>query len=273
LVDNSSNSISRTEWNAAVYHQVSNPHVVWGEKVITDLALTGNETVVDAGCGTGRVTEMLLEQLPEGKVIAVDRSQNMIDQGELEIGSRYTGRARFLQSDLLELTPKDVGDPVDLVFSTATFHWIKDHDLLFQRLFALLKPGGRLVAQCGGGPNLDRLVKRADALIAAPSYAEYFADFDQPKFYVDADLTGPRLEQAGFVDVETHLISAPALLPDADTFAQFVTNVVYREHLTALPDQDLRGKFVEQLTAAASKDNPPFELDYWRLNLSGTRPI
>ena len=39
---------------------------------------------------------------------------------------------------------------MDLIFSTATFHWIKDHDGLFRWLAQALKPQGRLVAQCGG---------------------------------------------------------------------------------------------------------------------------
>ncbi len=262
----------RTEWNASVYHQVSNPHVDWGQRVIAGLDLAGNETVIDAGCGTGRVTAMLLERLPHGRVIGVDLSQNMLDQAEESLSPRWPGQVGFIKSDLLSLTPDAVGGQVDLVFSTATFHWVRDHDLLFQRLFDLLAPAGRLLAQCGGGPNIAKSNARITALTIEPPYAEHFADFDYPWLFATPEETEQRMRNAGFIDVETSLISAPALMDDADAYARFITTVVYRDHLQALPTRELQVSLVESLTDLASHDDPPFELDYWRLNLSGTRP-
>jgi trans-aconitate methyltransferase len=165
-----------TEWNAGIYHKVSNPHVGWGASLIDGLDLQGNETVADAGCGSGRVTADLLDRLPAGKVIAVDRSANMVEEAQAHLTPRFGDRASVLQADLLDLTPDDLGEPVDLVFSTATFHWIRDHDKLFTRLFALLKPGGRLVAQCGGGPNLQRHVDRAVVLMKSNPWRPYFRE-------------------------------------------------------------------------------------------------
>src|SRR5680860_732282 len=112
------NSPNTAEWNAGVYHEVSNPHVVWGLAVLDSLALQGDETVADAGCGTGRVTAELLGRLPRGNVIAIDRSANMIDQARAQLEPRFGGRVRYLQADLLTLEPGDIGEPVDLVFST-----------------------------------------------------------------------------------------------------------------------------------------------------------
>jgi trans-aconitate methyltransferase len=260
------------EWNAGIYHRVSNPHVDWGANVIDSLELTGGEIIADVGCGTGRVTADLLERLPRGRVIAVDRSANMVEEARANLMPRFGDRATVLQADLLAIEPADIGEPVDLVFSTATFHWIRDHDTLFSRLFALLKPGGRMVAQCGGGPNLQRHVDRAVVLMRSEPWRPHFLDWNAPQFSVDAVATAERLRNAGFVDVRTSLSAAPTTLDDAETFSTFMTNVVFREHLMQLPDRAMQDAFIAELTRHALDDDPPFSLDYWRLNLRGTRP-
>ena len=138
------------EWDAETYDAVSDPQFEWGMEVLERLELRGDEVAVDAGCGSGRVTEELANRLPNGRVIAVDGSEAMVEKAKERLGDR----ADYLVSDLVEL---ELEQPVDLVFSTATFHWIGDHDRLFRQLRAVLKPGGRLVAQCGGAGNVARL--------------------------------------------------------------------------------------------------------------------
>src|SRR5262245_14427216 len=128
------------DWNATAYERLSAPLEAMGREVLQRLELEGDETVLDAGCGTGRVTAVLGERLPDGHVIAVDGSQAMVEEAR----RRLPPDIEVVQQDLLEL---QVDEPVDAVISTATFHWIGDHDRLFTRLKAALKPGGRLVAQ------------------------------------------------------------------------------------------------------------------------------
>ena len=141
--------------------------------VLDRLPLVGSETVVDAGCGTGRVTELLLERLPRGRVIAVDADPEMIRVARENLGDRADVR----QCDLVELPAEE---QVDAVFSTATFHWILDHDLLFAKLFSVLRPGGRLVAQCGGRGNISELRSVGDSLASDPTFAPYFENWSPP---------------------------------------------------------------------------------------------
>ncbi|MBX3070637.1 MAG: methyltransferase domain-containing protein [Thermomicrobiales bacterium] len=265
-------TVSTEEWNATVYHKAANPHVSWGAGVVAAAELAGNERVADVGCGTGRVTEQLLELLPDGFVIGIDRSANMVEEARRQIAPRYPGRVAFLQRDLLELLPDDIGHPVDVVFSTATFHWIRDHTTLFQRLFAILNPGGRLIAQCGGGPNLQRHVDRAEALMASAAYRDWFSGWDAPRFYAIEEVTANATRDAGFIDVETAVIEAPAVLGSADEFATFLTNIVFREHVLQIPDEAMRTAFIDELTRQSAQDETPFLLDYWRLNMRGLRP-
>ena len=136
-------SIARN-WNGADYDRLSAPMEAMGRAVLDRLPLEGGETVIDAGCGSGRVTQALLDRLPRGRVVGVDGSASMIAAARERLGD--DPRVELLVADLTEL---DVA-PADAILSTATFHWIGDHALLFKRLRAALRPGGRLVAQCGG---------------------------------------------------------------------------------------------------------------------------
>ena len=256
------------EWNSAAYHRLSAPQVSWGKKVLSRLSLRGDEVVLDAGCGTGRLTAELLEALPKGYVVGVDVSQNMLHSAREHLASQFGARLSLVLCDFLHLSFEHAFDGI---VSTAAFHWVLDHDKLFANLHNALLPGGWLEAQCGGGPNIARLRARAEALAATPKFAAYFAGFREPWLFQDAEAAASALERAGFVEVETSLEAAPTLLEDADQYGEFVRNIIFRRHLEALPTEELRAKFIESLTQQAAADDPPFLLDYWRLNLRGRR--
>ena len=257
------------EWNASTYHRVANPHVGWGQRVLARLPLRGDETVADAGCGTGRLTAELLERLPRGHVIAIDGSANMLQVAADHLRPRFGDRVSFRQADLQELT---LPVPVDAIFSTATFHWIPDHDRLFRHLLAALRPGGHLVAQCGGGPNLAGLMTEVTRLQHEPEFARYYNDWREFWEFADAETTASRLHAAGFIDVATSVEEAPTTLPNAREYHEYLETVVLRLHLAPLPDAATRTAFLNRLTSIAGSTQPPFFLDYWRLNLSGRRP-
>ncbi|MCC6792576.1 MAG: methyltransferase domain-containing protein [Thermomicrobiales bacterium] len=262
-----------TEWNATVYHRVSDPHQTWGARVLERLHARGDETAIDCGCGTGRLTAELLERLPAGRAIAIDRSLNMLNAAREFLTPRFGDRVTFRQADLQTFDLEELGEQVDLIFSTATFHWILDHPRLFANLFGILKPGGWLVAQCGGGPNLARLLERAHALQAESAYAPFFAGWPGPWEFSDDITAAERLRAAGFDEVATDLEYMPAVMSDAAAYREFLTNVIFGSHLARVPDPVLRERYVDRLTDLAAADETPFELDYWRLNLRARRPV
>ncbi|MGB8062043.1 MAG: class I SAM-dependent methyltransferase [Candidatus Sulfotelmatobacter sp.] len=254
------------EWNSTVYHRLSTPQVSWGKKVLSRLHLRGDEHILDAGCGTGRLTGELLEALTKGYVVGIDLSQNMLQTAREHLAPQFGNRLSLVVCDFLHLPFEHTFDGI---VSTAAFHWVLDHDQLFANLHNALLSGGWLEAQCGGGPNLARLRARADALAATPQFAAYFAGFREPWLFEDAEAAASTLKRTGFVEVETSLESAPTLLEDADQYGEFVPNIIFRRHLEALPTEELRAEFIEKLTEQAAADDPPFLLDYWRLNLRG----
>jgi trans-aconitate 2-methyltransferase len=258
-----------TEWDAASYHRLSAPQFFWGRQVLERLPLGGDEIVMDAGCGTGRLTAGLLERLPRGRVVAVDRSWNMLEEARAHLAPRFDGRVEFVRADLAGLPFDGVFDGV---FSTAAFHWVPDHPRLFDSLYRTLKPGGWLVAQCGGGPNITRLLRRASVLMATEPYAMYFSGWKDRKEFADDRTTAARLRAAGFVGVETCLEPAPTVFSGADEFHEFLTTVNLHAHLARLPAGPLRRRFVDTLTEQAGADDPPYTLDYCRLNIRAHRP-
>jgi trans-aconitate methyltransferase len=256
------------EWDSAAYDRISAPQFSWGKKVLDRVALRGDETVLDAGCGTGRLTSELLERLPGGHVIALDLSENMLRAARENLSPRFADRVRFVAADLLHLPFKAAFHGI---FSTAVFHWVTDHESLFRRLYEVLRPEGWLVAQCGGGPNLERLLTRVSMLSQRDPYAPYLGAYRHSWEYSDAETASRRLRAAGFADVETSLEPAPTRFDCADQFIEFVSKVILHRHLEQIPDKSLHQGLLNEVAELAAHDNPPFELDYWRLNLKGHR--
>lgn len=253
------------EWDAAEYEALSAPQTDWGARLLERVALRGDEAAIDAGCGTGRVTELLLERLPRGVVLAVDASEAMVEAAR----KRFAGdeRVRVERVDLLRL---EVGEPVDLIFSTATFHWIKDHERLFERLARALKPEGRLVAQCGGAGNIARVTRATEEVMGEKRFRDVFAGWEDPKEYADAETTKARLQAAGFEEVETWLHQEPTKFASVDELARFLRTVVLGQHLALLAEAE-HEPFVAAVTSkVASFEDPPV-MDYVRLNILARR--
>jgi len=245
------------EWDAQTYDRVSDPQYKWGLEVLGRLDLAGNELVMDAGCGSGRVTAKLLERLPNGRVLCVDASEQMIEKAREALGDR----ADYLVADLSEL---EVPERVDVIFSTATFHWVLDHDRLFSRLYAALKPGGRLVAQCGGEGNVAKHARAIVEVATRPEFIDHFQGLEMMWNFAPADATEERLREAGFADVRCWLEDKPV---QPENPYDFTTTVTMGPHLSRLPEE-LRRQFAE---AVLEVEDDPLVLNYVRLNMDATR--
>ena len=253
------------EWNAAAYEGLSSPQTRWGAEFLGRVELVGDEDAIDAGCGTGKVTGLLLERLPRGTVLAVDGSRAMVEAAS----ERFAGepRVRVEHQDLLEL---EVEEPVDLVFSTATFHWIMDHDRLFGRLAGALKPGGRLAAQCGGEGNISRATRATQKVMGRDRFRSFFEGWDDDKNYAGAEETKGRLEAAGFENVETWLHEELTGFGSVEELARFLQTVVLGGHMERLPEGE-KEAFAEAVAGEiVAEDGEPL-LDYVRLNMMATR--
>lgn len=246
------------DWDGESYDRISAPMEAMGLAVLERLVLRGDETVVDAGCGSGRVTQALIALLPDGHVIGIDASPEMLAAAHRRLGED----ADIRRQDLLAL---DLGDdaPVDAVLSTATFHWIADHPALFGRLRGVLKDGGRLVAQCGGAGNVARIHAAAEAVGEMPPFAEHLDGWVGPWNFAAPEETEERLLAAGFRDARCWLHPQLVVPPDPRTYLR---TIVLGAHLERLPE-NLREPFVESVVAGLGD---PVTIDYVRLNIDAT---
>ena len=238
------------DWDADAYDRLPIPMTRWGTEVVGRLDLSGDERVLDAGCGTGQVTRELLRRLPNGTVVALDGSPSMIEQARGRLGD---DRVEFVVHDLLDPIP--IG-PVDAILSTATFHWVTDHDRLFANLAGVLRHGGQLAAQCGEAGNTERL---ADVL------RDLGYDLQEDKLFAGPDETRSRLERAGFDRIECWLHDEPTPIPRGD-LALYLRTICLGSVLERIPADER-----DDVVRRAAERLPDGTIDYVRLNIRARR--
>ena len=242
-----------TPWDARTYDRSSAPQQAWAADVLARLGdPPPDATVLDVGCGTGRVTEELLTRGPRGRVLALDASAEMVELARRRLGDR----AQVWRQDVLEL---ELDEPVDAIVSTAALHWVGDHERLWARLARALRGGGRLEVQCGGEGNIARVRAVIDAV--APELAPELVGWS-PWVFAGPQETERRLRQAGFTAIRCWLEERPTDPEDVDAF---VRTSILPAHLARLPEER-RERF-----AAAVVGGVSLPLDYVRLNVSAVR--
>jgi trans-aconitate 2-methyltransferase len=242
------------EWDAVRYDAQPLPHLRWGRRTLQRLDPAPEATVLDAGCGTGRDTELLLQRLSTGRVVALDGSRQMLAR----LQERLVGAGDRVQVVLADLEqPLPLPHPVDGVLSVAAFHWVLDHDALFANLAAVLRCGGRLATDCGGAGNIAQVSAAVDEVLGHRPSPWNFAGVEE---------TRRRLERAGFTELDVQLRPDPARFADHAQLSEYLRTVVLGGQLADLPPDQHDG-FVQ---AVAQRLDEPV-VDYVRLEITATR--
>ena len=237
------------DWDASTYDRVAAPMTRRGVAILDRLTLRGDERVLDAGCGTGRVTAALLERLSRGSVVALDGSPSMIDQARAVLGG--DARVEFVVADLRQPLPVR---PVDAIISTSTFHWVPNHAALYANLAAVLEPGGQLVVDSGGAGNI------ASVREAMRAVGESWTPWTFPT----PEEERSHLEAAGF-DVEAIWLEPDPVDLEPETLETYLLTVILGAHLERLPEPE-RDPFVK-----AVAERMPRHIDYVRLKFVARR--
>jgi trans-aconitate methyltransferase len=259
----------RTYWNAEVYDRIGTPMRGWAQKVIDDLGLRGDETVLDAGCGSGSVTFDLWERLPEGKIYAVDSSPDMIEKLGATIKERDIQNIVPITASLTDFT---LPEQVNVVFSNAVFHWIPDDDGLFGSLFRATKPGGCLRAQCGGARNIARLMAATHDVERRDLYNQHIPEPIDARKYRTPDDVREAMERNGWSEVHAALFESPVTFEDNDAASLYLRTIILQQQAAILPG-NLSEQFLRDvITEVERRHGEPFVADYVRLDIWGRRP-
>jgi trans-aconitate 2-methyltransferase len=243
------------DWNAEDYDRTNAGVIALGLEVLDRLNLSGDETVLDAGAGTGAVSQALAARLPRGRVIALDAAPQMVAHARERFSN--TPNVDVLQGDLSLL---DLGgQTVDAVFSTATFHWVKDHALLWRNLHEVMNEGGKLVAQCGGEGNIESVRRAYSEVASRDPFAEYVKDW-HPTHFAGPEETESLMRDAGFSSVRAWLEPRPIHPEDV---GKHLREVILGAHRERLPEE-LFEPFAAQVEELVGDETM---VDYVRLNI------
>jgi trans-aconitate 2-methyltransferase len=183
------------KWNPEDYALNSDAQLKWARELRQNLNLQGNESVLDVGCGDGKITADFATSLPEGRVIGVDSSPEMIAYATHTYPRNQYPNLSFACVDARSL---DMRCEFDVCFSNAALHWVDNHQAFLDGACRALHSGGRLVISCGGMGNATDVLLVFSELVKSESWKSYFDEFQNPYFFYGVQEYAVWLEEAGF---------------------------------------------------------------------------
>ena len=229
-------------WDAVDYAKSSPAQKQWARELIQKINLSGRERVLDIGCGDGTVTAAIAECLPEGSVLGIDRSPDMIRFARKEFPPDEYPNLSFAKGDAQTL---GFSGEFDLVFSNAALHWVYDHGPVLAGIARALASGGRMIVQMGGKGNAAQIYGALDALIAEPGWGRYFRGFSFRYGFFSPEEYRPWLEAAGLLPVRVELIPKEMVYPTRDGFCGWF-RTTWLPYLERVPETR-QSEFVEAL--------------------------
>lgn len=251
------------EFDGRKYEQASTHQKQWGARLIEELELQGNESVLDLGCGDGTLTAQIAELLPTGRVIGIDASRGMIDAAQPKARENLS----FVCMDINCL---DFSAEFDVIFSNATLHWLKDHGRLYQRLGKSLRDGGRIRFNFAGEGNCSNFLRVIREAMSRGDFAEYFADFQWPWYMPTIDEYATLVESTGLTDVDVWGENADRFFADVDTMVRWIDQPSIVPFLASIPEKqksDFREFVVRRIIEETKLDDGRCFETFRRINL------
>ncbi|HMD89030.1 MAG TPA: methyltransferase domain-containing protein [Anaerolineaceae bacterium] len=197
-------------WDAHDYEKNSAQQRQWAQELLQKLELRGNETILDIGCGDGKITAEIATLLPAGSITGIDLSEEMIALARQRFPSLIYPNLHFQKADAASL-PFEAEFTV--IFSNAALHWISDNRPVVNGMSRSLKSGGRILLQMGGKGNAAEIVAVLDKMIQSPGWSEYFADFRFPYGFFSQSEYEVWLRQAGLKPGRVELVPKDMVHP------------------------------------------------------------
>ncbi len=258
-------------WNADIYDNVSNPQEEMAKTMIQKRKWTGKENLLDAGCGSGRVTKIISRIITDGKIYAIDNDSNMIKKATENLMN--IENVKVVQSDLVDIESVDISIKFDVIFSNAVLHWISDHNKVFKNFYNLLDKKGEILIQCGGYGNLQNAISIFDTVKDLSEFSEYFTDWKNDWNFAKPVETENILKEIGYKDVKVFLTEIPVRFNNKNDYSVYLKTVVLGPYLKYLPTEPLKMKFLDTVLSLIERHHSDlcWTLDYVRLNISASK--
>jgi len=251
------------EFDGKKYEKSSAHQKEWGERLIAELSLRGDERILDLGCGDGKLTARLAELVPEGSVLGIDASVGMI-----EVAQKY--QKENLSFLLLDINSLDFEDEFDLVFSNATVHWVKDHNVLLRKVRRSLRKNGIVRFNFAGAGNCYSLLAVVKTAMKNPRYVKYFSDFVWPWFMPTVDEYETIVRQFPFRDIRVWTENADRYFSDSQTITKWIDQpslVPFLKFIDQSDKQSFRDFVVQRMIEETCQDDGTCFETFRRINL------
>ncbi len=243
------------KWNAADYAANSVVQQTWARELIAKLNLRGDEHILDVGCGDGKVTAEIVRALPDGFVVGMDASPQMIAFAKKTFPAEKNPNLQFQICDARKISAKKIAVKFDVVFSNAALHWVDDHEKILRGAAAVLKSGGRLVVSCGGKGNAQDVFVALRPEMRLKRWRDFFRKMPTPYFFYAPSDYEKWLPKFGFKIQKIKLAPKDATYEGANGFAAWL-RTTWIPYVQRVPE-NLREEFIEAVTQRYVAKHPP----------------
>jgi len=245
------------KWNAENHHKSSSEQQKWARELISKLGLKGSERVLDIGCGDGKVTAEIAEKLPKGSVLGIDNSEEMISFAQENFDSERYPNLTFQLMDAKEI---NFISEFDVVFSTATLHWVIDHLPVIKGIKRSLKPGGRILLQMAGKGNAAKILKDSETIVHSKKWQRYFTDFTFPWAFYGVDEYKVWLKDIGFKAKRIELIPKDMIHKGKEGLMGWIrtTWLPFTQRIPEEFREDFIGEIADRYIQSCPMDNEGF---------------
>ena len=259
-------------WDAETYDEVSNTHEKWARNIILSRTWSGKEIIMDAGCGSGRITKILSTLVPCGKIYAIDIDENMIKKAKDNL--KDFENVKVIQSNLLDINFNKIYSKFNIIFSNAVLHWVLDHYKVFKNFYDILFSDGQLLIQCGGYGNLQNAISTFNIVKDSADFKSYFSNWKEVWNFAKPDDTERILKEIGYRNIKVYLEDYPVTFRDRNSYSIYLKTVVLGPYLKYIPSEEIKEKFLQKIVSIEEKENHQgriLTLDYKRLNIFASR--
>jgi len=259
-------------WNPDDYLKHSCAQYEWAQELISKLYLSGEESVLDIGCGDGKVTALISAYLKNGSITGIDSSADMIALAQKTFPPSKHPNLSFV---LLDATKLHFKHQFDVAFSTAALHWVKDQISVLNGVKKSLKKSGKILFQMGGKGNAQDIIAAVDEVIKNEKWRSYFNDFSFPYAFCSPDEYKQWLNDVGFSIKRLELIPKDMTQKGKKGLAGWI-RTTWLPYTRRIPENE-QNTFIDDVINLYGKifpmdDNGLFHVKMMRLEVEAIHP-